>query len=419
MRQVTVGASTGNVIEWFDYATYGYLATEIGAAFFPFESRALSLLSSFAVFGVAFFMRPVGGLIFGSLGDRLGRRGVLAAVIGLMSLATLAIGFIPGYQTIGLWAPALLVLARFLQGLSGGGEFGGAASYVAEHAPARRRGFYVSLIESSALAGFLLGIVVVLILRGLLPAEAMNDWGWRLPFLAAGPLGLVGLYIRLRLQESPEFQKLEAQHSVAKSPLRESLTRSWRSILVVFGLVIVHNASLYIILTYFNTYMTEQLGISAIGASVATLIVLVVTVVVIPIAGALSDRVGRKPLLLAAAIGFAVLSYPMLLLMNQGNYAVVVIADIVLALLLSCYLGAALPAYIEAFPTRMRYSGFSVAYNLSVAVFGGGAPFFATLLVTSTGNLLSPAFYVIGAALASLVAVVALKERSGSELELT
>jgi MHS family proline/betaine transporter-like MFS transporter len=335
-----------------------------------------------------------------------------------VSLSTFGLGFIPGYQTIGIAAPILLICARLLQGFSAGGEFGGAASFVAEHSPVRRRGVLVSLIESSALAGFLLGLAIVLILRAVLPADAMIAWGWRIPFWAAGPLGLIGLYIRLRLDESPEFQKLKAEKSVAKAPLRESVVRNWRPVVVIFGVVIIHNAGLYIVLTYLNTYMTKQLGLSAILAAGATLVILVVAVVFIPVAGALSDRVGRKPLLAGAAIGFAVLTYPMLVLMGTGSYGLVVLAGVVLSLLMACYIGAALATYTEAFPTRMRYSAFSLSYNFSVSAFGGGAPFYGTLLVSQTGNKLSPAFYVIGAALASLIAVIALKDRSRSELEL-
>ncbi|MQA86148.1 MAG: MFS transporter [Streptosporangiales bacterium] len=416
LLRASVGASVGNVVEWFDYATYGYLAATIGVVFFPFENSTLSLLSSFATFGVAFFMRPLGGLLFGQLGDRIGRRGTLATAVLLMSTATFLIGFIPGYRTIGLWAPILLVAARLVQGFSAGGEFGGAGTFLAEHAPDRRRGFVVSWVVSSALAGFLLGLGIVLVLTSALSEAAMTSWGWRIPFLVAGPLGLIALYIRLRLEESPEFRNLEAAGEVAQAPVRESFTRTWKTMVQVIGLVVIHNASLYIILTYMLTYMTDQLKLSQTAASVSTLVALAVSVGTIPLFGALSDRVGRKPLMTSACVAFVLLSYPLLAAMGAGSYLVTVLAQAALGAVMAAYVGPGIAAYTELFPTRVRYTGFSVSYNVSVAIFGGGAPFFAVLLVSVTGNTLSPAFYVMGAAVLSLAALATTREKARESL---
>jgi MFS transporter, MHS family, proline/betaine transporter len=218
--RATIGASIGNLVEWFDFAVYGYLATTLAVVFFPSGNPTASLLSTFAVFAAAFFVRPLGGLFFGPLGDRIGRQRVLATVIILMSLATFAIGLLPGYATIGIWAPLLLVVCRLLQGFSAGGEFGGGATFLAEYSPDDRRGYMVSWLEFSTLIGFILGSGSVLVMNSALGEDAMIAWGWRIPFLIAGPLGIVGLYIRLRLEDTPEFRALESTGEVSESPLR-------------------------------------------------------------------------------------------------------------------------------------------------------------------------------------------------------
>ena len=223
LRRAMLGASVGNCVEWFDFAVYGYLAATLGAVFFPSEDPTISLLSSFAVFGVAFFMRPLGGFFFGPLGDRIGRQRTLAAVIILMSASTFVIAFLPGYAAIGIWAPILLVAARLLQGFSVGGEFGGASAFLAEYSPDERRGYLVSWIEFSAVGGFFLGSASVLLLTATIGEDALGSWGWRIPFLLAGPLGLIGLYIRLRVEDTPEFRALERSGEVSGSPLRETI----------------------------------------------------------------------------------------------------------------------------------------------------------------------------------------------------
>ena len=419
IRRAIVGASVGNMVEWFDFAVYGYLAVTLGAVFFPSEDPTISLLSSFAVFGVAFVMRPLGGLFFGPLGDRIGRQRTLAAVIILMSISTFAIALLPGYATIGIWAPILLVLARLLQGFSAGGEFGGASAFIAEYSPDNRRGFLVSWLEFSTLIGFILGSTSVLVLSSVLTEEALTSWGWRIPFLIAGPLGLIGLYIRLRLDDTPEFRALESAGEVSQSPFKETVTQNWKPILQVAGLVIIQNAGFYIVLTYMQTYITEQLGFSTTSASLSTMLTLLVGMVLIPPLGALSDRVGRKPVLMASCVGFVVLTYPLFLLLNAGNLAGAIAAHVALGALLAVYLSTTIAALTELFPTRVRYGGFSIGYNVSVAIFGGAAPFLATYLISVTGNPLSPAFYLIAAAIATAVTLLTIKETARTPLRKT
>ncbi len=419
IRRAIVGASIGNTVEWFDFAVYGYLAVTLGAVYFPSEDPTISLLSSFAVFGVAFVMRPLGGLFFGPLGDRIGRQRTLATVIILMSISTFVIALLPGYATIGIWAPILLVLARLLQGFSAGGEFGGASAFIAEYSPDNRRGFLVSWLEFSTLIGFILGSTSVLMLSSVLSEEALTSWGWRIPFLIAGPLGLIGLYIRLRLDDTPEFRALESAGEVSQSPFKETVTQNWKPILQVAGLVIIQNAGFYIVLTYMQTYITEQLGFSTTSASLSTVLTLLVGMVLIPPLGALSDRVGRKPVLMASCVGFVVLTYPLFLLLNAGNLAGAIAAHVALGALLAVYLSTTIAALTELFPTRVRYGGFSIGYNISVAIFGGAAPFLATYLISVTGNPLSPAFYLIAAAIATAVTLLTIKETARTPLRKT
>jgi MFS transporter, MHS family, proline/betaine transporter len=419
LRRAIFGASVGNTVEWFDFATYNFLAVTLAAVFFPPGDPTAALLSTFAIFAAAFFMRPLGGLFFGPLGDKIGRQRVLATVIILMSLSTFVIGLLPPYATIGVWAPLLLVVARCLQGFSAGGEFGGASTFLAEYSPDDRRGFLVSWLEFSTLIGFVLGSVLVLCLSTALSEDALISWGWRIPFLLAGPLGLVGLYIRLRLEDTPEFKALQETGEVSRSPFKETLVENWKQILQVGGLVIIQNIGFYVVLSYMTTYFQDPLGFSPTAASLSTTITLLVGMALIPPLGALSDRVGRKPLLLASCIGYAVLTYPLFLLLNTGNLFAAIVAHVALGALLAVFISTSIAALTELFPTRVRYGGFSIGYNFSVAIFGGSSPYLAQYLVSTTGNPLSPAFIVIGGAVATLLVVLTVRETAGTDLAKT
>jgi MHS family proline/betaine transporter-like MFS transporter len=406
----------GNCVEWFDFAVYGFLATYIGANFFPSDNPTASLLATFAVFGAAFFVRPLGGLVFGPIGDKLGRQRVLALVIILMSAASFAIGLLPTYATIGIWAPILLVFLRLLQGFSVGGEYGGAGSFVAEYSPDERRGYMVSWLMVSTLIGFLMGSVVVTALSALISEDAMSSWGWRIPFLIAGPLGIVGLYIRLRLEETPEFRALETTGEVAQAPLKEAFVENWRQILQVAGIAIIHNVGFYMVFTYMPTYFSTELGFGQTASFVSIVLAGLTGLVLVPPLGALSDRVGRKPLLLTACACFALLTYPLFVLMNTGNLVAAILAHLALAVIEAIFISTSIAVMTELFPTRVRYGGYSIGYNFSVAIFGGSAPFLATWLISVTGNPLSPAFYVIFAAVATLLTVLTVRETARTDL---
>jgi MHS family proline/betaine transporter-like MFS transporter len=416
IRRAVRGAAIGNTVEWFDFAIYGFLATYIAAKFFPSGDETAALLNTFAVFAAAFFMRPLGGFFFGPLGDRIGRQRVLALVILLMSASTCAIGLVPSYDSIGVVAPLLLLLLRCLQGFSAGGEYGSGACFLAEYATDKHRGFTVSFLVWSVVVGFLLGSITVTALETALTESAMDAYGWRIPFLLAGALGLIGLYIRLRLGDTPDFERLRQEGEVASSPLREALRTSWRPILQIFGLVVIHNVGFYVVFTFLPSYFTKTLEFTKTDAFVSITIASLVALILIPPLGALSDRVGRKPLLIAGALAFAIFAYPLFRLLNTGSLGAAVTAHAALAAIESVFACAVLAAGAELFATRVRSSGYSIGYNLSVAVFGGTAPYVATWLVDRTGNDIAPAYYVIAAAVATLITLLTMRETAGRPL---
>jgi len=416
VRKAVRGAAIGNTVEWYDFAIYSTLATYIADQFFPSGDETAALLSTFAVFAAAFFMRPLGGFFFGPLGDRIGRQRVLALVILLMSGSTFLIGLVPSYDSIGVFAPLLLLLLRCVQGFSAGGEYGSGACYLAEFAPDKHRGFVVSFLVWSVVVGFLLGSLTVTGLETLLSEPAMNSYGWRIPFLIAGVLGVIGLYIRLRLGDTPEFETLRDEGEVSSSPLKEAFTTSWRPILQIAGLVVIHNVGFYIVFTYLPTYFTKTLEFTKTNAFVSIIIASTVAIILIPPLGALSDRIGRKPLLIAGAVGFAVFAYPLFMLLNTGSLPAAIAAHAALAAIESVFVSASLAAGAELFATRVRSSGYSVGYNVSVAIFGGTAPYVATWLVAETGNELAPAFYVIAAAIITLATIMTMRETAAQPL---
>jgi len=416
VRKAVRGAAIGNTVEWFDFAVYSVLATYIADKFFPSGNDTVALLNTFAIFAAAFFMRPIGGFFFGPLADRIGRQRVLAIVILLMSGSTFAIGLVPSYDAIGVGAPLLLLLLRCLQGFSAGGEYGSGACFLAEYASDKHRGFIVSFLVWSVVLGFLIGSVTVTVLQAVLPEAAMESYGWRIPFLLAGVLGAVGLYIRLRLRDTPEFEELQNENEVSASPLKEALTTSWRPILQIAGLVVIHNVGFYTVFTFLPSYFTKTLHLTKMDAFVSITVASIVALVLIPPLGALSDRVGRKPLLISGAVGFVVLAYPLFLLLNSGSLGGAIAGHAGLAAVEAVFASTALAAGAELFATRVRSGAYSIGYNISVAIFGGTAPYVATWLTDRTGNELAPAYYVIVAAIISLATVLTMRETAARPL---
>lgn len=405
-RRVVLAATIGNFVEFYDFTIYAALAPTIATLFFPGDDRMTSLLATFAVFGVAFLLRPVGALVIGSHGDRFGRRGVLALTILLMTGATFAIGLLPGYATIGVLAPIVLVGLRLVQGFSAGGEFGGATSYMIEYAPPRRRGLYGGWQFFSQTLASIVGLALVAALSTL-PEPAFLAWGWRIPFLVALPLGLVGLYIRLRLEETPSFRHLERDRHVEATPLRQALRAHGRDVARVMGVVTLLTSMAYL-LAFMPTYLAEYLGRSAVEATGVTVLMAAATLVTMPFAAALSDRVGRRPLLLTFCVASLLGIVPVLQLL-QGPLPLAVLAVVLLGAILGSA-GAAIAAFAELFPTAVRYSGLSIAYALPVSVFGGLAPLAFLGLLRATGDPIAPAYYVLGAAVVATAAALTFPE---------
>ncbi|GAA1869207.1 glycine betaine/L-proline transporter ProP [Pseudonocardia ailaonensis] len=410
------GAAMGNAIEWYDYGVYGYLATVIKSVFFPDVSPAAGTILVFAGIAIPFILRPLGGIILGPLGDRFGRRQVLAVTILLMSGSTFCVGLIPGYATIGVWAPILLLFFRLVQGFSTGGEYGGAATFIAEYAPDRKRGFWGSFLEFGTLGGTILGAVLATVVQLGFDDATLQSWGWRIPFLVAGPLGLIGFWLRSRLEDTPAFQYAEAEGKTAASPFKEVIANVWPQILQLVGFVVLLNVADYILLTYMPTYLTQVLEISDTESLLVLIGVMVVMMALIAPVGSLSDRVGRKPVLLTSAIGFLVLSIPAFLLLGQKAVFPVIVGLAIVGILLLLMLGTIGSALPAMFPTRNRYGGFSIGYSTSTAAFGGTAPLIVSALISSTGNDLIPAYYLMGAAVIAIIPILIMPETARKSL---
>ncbi len=351
------------------------------------------------------------------MGDRLGRQRVLATTILLMAGATLAVGLLPGYATIGVWAPVLLVVLRMVQGFSTGGEYGGAATFMAEYAPDHRRGLCGSFLEFGTLAGFTLGALLVLVTEQVVGPAAMADWGWRLPFLVAAPLGLVGLYLRRRLDDTPVFRELERSGGTERSAaagLRRLLAHR-RPLLQLAGLVVALNVANYTLLGYMPTYLQAEIGLTSTAALSLIIIGQLVMMALLPFAGALSDRVGRKPLWWASLAGLFVLAVPMYQAMARG-FGPAVVAFAVLGLLYLPQLSTISAMFPAMFPAHVRYAGMAIAYNVSTSLFGGTAPAANQYLIDVTGNGLVPAYYLMAACVVGAIALVSVPETRGCSI---
>ncbi|MFC0447165.1 MFS transporter [Rhodococcus jostii] len=417
LRRAIAASAMGNATEWFDYGVYAFTVSYISAAFFPGDTSSATLYA-LLVFAVSFVVRPLGGLVWGPLGDRLGRRQVLALTIVLMAGATFGVGLVPGYDVIGFWAPLLLVLLRMIQGFSTGGEYGGAATFMAEYSPDRKRGFCGSFLEFGTLGGYALGAIVVLVVELFSSDPFMSTWGWRIPFLIAGPMGLIGLYLRTKLEETPVFRELDAEGEVESTPTHEFkdlVTEYWKPLLLLGGLVIALNVTNYTLLSYMPTYLETQIGLTSTASLTLFIVGQLVMMAVIPFAGGLSDRVGRKPLWYGSLVGLIVLAVPMYLLMRQG-FGWAILAFAVLGLLYVLQLSTISATFPAMFPTHVRFAGFAIAYNVSTSLFGGTAPAVNELLIEWTGNTLMPAFYMMAACGVGLVALYFVTETAGASI---
>ncbi|OEV08561.1 MFS transporter [Streptomyces nanshensis] len=422
VKRAVVAGVVGHFVEWYDYGVYAYVATTLAVVFFKSSDPNAALLAVFATFAVAFFARPVGGLFFGSLGDRLGRQRCLATVVVMMSVSTFAIGVLPGYATAGVFAPVLLLLARLMQGFSAGGEIAGATSFINEYAPVGRRGVLSSLLPAASATGLLFGATLMTILTANLSESQLTAWGWRVPFLIALPLGLIGLYLRLKIEDTPLFRALVAAEQHDPTPLRSSVTRQFRPIAVAFGATLSYGVGFYVVMSYMPTYLQEVTTFGSTSVFVVTTAVLLAHIVSLPLSGALSDRIGRKPVITVASVGLVVCTYPAFLLVSQGSSLVyAILGGAVLGALIAATAAPLFAFMAEMFPTRVRNSSVSVGYNASVMLFGGTAPFIATFLIGWTGSHIAPSFYLVAAAAATALTLYRTKtgEKISKELPQT
>jgi MHS family proline/betaine transporter-like MFS transporter len=422
--RTAVGAAVvGNILEWYDFSIYAYLAAILGKTFFPSDDPTNSLLLSFATFGVGFLVRPLGALVIGRVGDTRGRKVALLITVFMMAIGTTMVGLVPSYASIGITAPLLIVLARLLQGFSAGGEWGGATTFIVEWAPGGGRGFFGSFQQASVVSGMLLGTAVAAMFSTVFSVEDLEGWAWRLPFLFGAILGPIGLYMRKNIEETPAYMERKKQEEegvpkVVKTssniPVDSPLMACARS----FGFTVVWTSSFFIFLYYLPTYTQNHAGLSRSSSLWASTICLIALVVLIPLCGHLSDKYGRKPLLLTCCVSMLVLPYPFMTYMVSGaSYVMIILMEVVLAFFISMFSGAGPAALSEIFQTRSRSFLLSTSYALATTIFGGFAPFIATWLIKVTGNPISPVYYMFGCALVSAFTIWHMRETAFEELQ--
>lgn len=425
MARLAAAAVFATTLEWFDFLIYATAAALVlGPRFFPSASPVAGTLASFATFAVGFVARPFGGIIAGHIGDRFGRKPPLVGAMLVMGLATFAIGVLPGYATIGVWAPVMLVIARLVQGLGVGAQWGGAALLLTEHAPIERRGFYGSLVQTGAIFGAVAGNLFFLVLTSVLSDEQFTSWGWRIPFLSGLLLVLIGIYVQLRIEDTPVFRELQQRFArskreagLVKAPLLEAVRRYWREILQAAGAFFVVNATFYILISGMLDYATKTVGMSRSAILWCVMGAGLTQVVTMPFFGALTDRMGtRKRLYLIGTVCMAAFAFPMFWMVNTGSVFAVFAALLIGFTIHATMYGPQAALYVEMFPADVRYSGASLGYQFASVFAGGLAPFIMTALLAATGGSWSVSLYIIATAAVTFVAVATIHERFRRDL---
>ena len=424
LKKAVTAAALGNAMEWFDFGVYGFVAFALGKVFFPDASPAVQTIAALGTFSVPFLVRPLGGVFFGVMGDRFGRQKVLSLTIIIMAISTFCIGLIPSYESIGLWAPVLLLLCKLAQGFSVGGEYTGAAVFVAEYAPDRRRGFLGSWLDFGAIAGFVLGAGLVVLLQATLGERTFLEWGWRAPFFVAGPLGLLGLYLRHAAEETPAFtQQLEKMEQEDRDAVQERPAVSFREIfskyrkalLVCIGMVLVTNITYYMLLTYMPTYLSSSLGYSEEHGVLIIVVVMIGMLFVQPVVGFFSDKIGRKPFLRVGSVGLLLIAVPAFMFVGSDNTGLIFLGLLFIAVFLNCLTGVMASTLPALFPTRIRYSALASSFNVAI-IAAGLTPTVAAWLVEETGNLMMPAYYLMAASLIGIFTSFYLPETANRPL---
>lgn len=412
LRRTVLAGAIGNVLEWYDFALFGYFAPVLSSLFFPTSDPSLSLIATFSVFAVGFLARPLGALFFGHLGDTRGRRDALAWSVILMAIPTCLVGVLPTYAQIGIIAPMMLTVLRFLQGLSVGGEFTGSVTFLIEHAAPTARGYIGSWAGFSAQIGALLGSGVGALATANLTPEALHDWGWRLPFIAGSGIALVGWYLRRHLPESPAFEHLRQTGRVSPSPTREIFTSQRTAVFQVMGLVLLHGVGFYTFYVYLPGYVTNVTGLPHSTTLLINTGCMTVMAVLIPIMGKLADRFSPQWVLGIGAAGLALGTIPIFVGLTSGQISLVIAAQASATVLVAAYMGPFFAIVAILFPVSGRYTGLSLSYNIASALFGGTAPLVATLLMEWSGNTLAPGWYISGCAILSLMTLFSIREKT-------
>ncbi|WP_282141102.1 MFS transporter [Cytobacillus oceanisediminis] len=418
-KKVLIASLIGSSIEWFDYFLYGTVAALVfNQMFFHSDDPAVGLMLAYASFALAFFIRPLGGVIFSHIGDKIGRKKTLVLTLSLMGGATVLMGFLPTYDNIGTAAPILLIILRLIQGIGLGGEWGGALLLAVEYAPKNRRGFFGSIPQMGVTIGMLLGTLALSIMT-LLPEEAFLSWGWRVPFILSALLVFFGLWIRKGIDETPSFKKAQEKGEIAKIPFVETMRSHWKKVLIAVGAKVVETAPFYIFGTFIVSYATTQLGFSRTVTLNAVTIATIITTILIPIMGKLSDKVGRKKLYVGGTVLMMLYAFPYFWLLHQGSAFLLVVATILGLGIIWAPITAVLGTmFSEIFKSNVRYTGITLGYQIGAALAGGTAPLVATALLNAYDNSYVPvALYIMLAAAISLIAISSVRDRSNQDLD--
>jgi MHS family proline/betaine transporter-like MFS transporter len=422
MRRDTAGTAIGNFMEWYDFGVYGYIATTIAQVFYPGNSvSAVHLIATFSTLAAAYVVRPLGGFVLGPLGDRIGRKRVLVITILLMAVGTTMSGLLPGYSTIGVWAPILLLVARIFQGFSTGGEFVGAMTYLVERAPAHKRGMMVGFLPLGNLIGFVLAGLLVTALQAWLPSRDMLAWGWRIPLLLGAPFGVLALYLRLRIKESPAYEQVsnstDAPVDRGWQQFRRTVVEQWKPMVICAALVVTSQAPDFMLTGYLPTYLKVVVHVgntAALVMIVATLAVLMAAVVFVAM---LSDRIGVKPIMWTGCGLLVAASVPAFLLMRFGGiFPLVFIGVLLIGLMELCFDSTTPSALPALFPTRVRNGALAISYNIALSTVGGTTPLIAQALISGTGNAMVPAYMLVFAGLVGTVTLLFMPEVAGKPL---
>lgn len=409
IKQNPIASIIGNVLEWYDFAVFGYLAPIISCQFFPSEDKMAALIKTFGVFAIGYVIRPLGGIIFGQIGDRYGRKKALIASVAMMAIPTTLVGCLPTYAQVGILAPILMLALRILQGFSVGGELIGSISYLVEVAPPNRRGYLGSWSLFSAVTGILLGSIAGVIVHSIIPADALRAWGWRLPFLAGLIIGITGTWMRRSMVESPEFLDAAKTGLIQRAPLIEALRTAPGKIFQVLLMNMVMGTGLYMLFLWMPTYLQNILHPPVPHALLINSIAMLLLICVMPFAGWLSDKTGRRPVLLTAALGMGITVYPLFLLIDRGDPLMVFFAQCIFSIWVGALYGVMPATMGELFPANMRYSAMGLGYNTAFAFFCGTAPMVSTYLIKTTGIITAPAIYLMVLVLIGLPAYILLK----------